>query len=99
MEMNSKALLTGSRYGSGMRTTITAAFLLLALPASAQPVSGPARAADGDSLDLTAITVRLFGVDAPRCAQRCDRGGSSWGSRHPAASQHETPGPGLAAIW
>lgn len=41
MEMDGKDLLTGSRYGQRMRLTITAAFLLFALPASAQQVSGP----------------------------------------------------------
>src|SRR3546814_1788118 len=87
MEMNSKDLLTGSRYGSGMRPTITAAFLHLALPASAQQVSGPARAADGDSLDLSGISVRLFGVDAPELAQSCERGGASWPCGKQAASK------------
>src|SRR3546814_626658 len=46
MEMVGKDLLIGSRYGQRMRLMITAALLLFALPASAQQVSGPARAAD-----------------------------------------------------
>lgn len=87
MEMNSKDLLTGSRYGQGMRPTITAALLLFALPASAQQISGPARAADGDSLDLSGISVRLFGVDAPELAQSCERGGGSWSCGKAAASK------------
>lgn len=87
MEMDGKDLLTGSRYGQRMRLTITAAFLLFALPASAQQVSGPARAADGDSLDLSGISVRLFGVDAPELAQSCERGGASWTCGKQAASK------------
>ncbi len=98
MEMNSKDLLTGSRYGSGMRPTITAAFLLLALPASAQQVSGPARAADGDSLDLSGISVRLFGVDAPELAQSCERGGASWACGKQAASKLASLVPGTSVM-
>ena len=48
-----------------MRPMIAAALLLLTAPAAGQEVSGPARAADGDSLDLSGIAVRLYGVDAP----------------------------------
>lgn len=73
--------------GWAMRLTITAAFLLFALPASAQQVSGPARAADGDSLDLSGISVRLLGVDAPELAQSCERGGASWACGKQAASK------------
>ena len=85
--MDSKDLLTGSRYGKGMRPTITAAFLLFAAPALAQDISGPARAADGDSLDLSGISVRLFGVDAPELAQECERGGAPWACGKQAASK------------
>ena len=87
MEMDSKDLLTGSRYDRGMRLTITAAFLLFTVPALAQDISGPARAADGDSLDLSGISVRLFGVDAPELAQSCERGGASWACGKQAASK------------
>src|SRR4051794_919543 len=33
--------------------------------ASATEVSGPARAVDGDTLDIGSTRVRLFGIDAP----------------------------------
>src|SRR3546814_12157188 len=78
MEMDGNDLLTGSRYGQGMRLTITTAFLLFALPASAKQVSGPASAAAGDSLSLSGISVRLFRIDAPELAQTCERVGASW---------------------
>ena len=87
MEMDGKDLLTGSRYVRCMRLTITAAFLLFAVPALAQDISGPARAVDGDSLDLSGISVRLFGVDAPELAQSCERGGAPWACGKQAASK------------
>lgn len=70
-----------------MRPTIAAALLLLTTPAMAQDVSGPARAADGDSLGLSGISVRLFGVDAPELAQTCERGGASWPCGSEAAAK------------
>jgi endonuclease YncB( thermonuclease family) len=85
--MDSKDLLTGWRYRQGMKPTITAALLLFAYPAAAQDISGPARAGDGDSLDFSGISVRLFGVDAPELAQSCERGGASWACGKQAASK------------
>src|SRR3546814_12770499 len=99
MEMNSKDLLTGSRYGSGMRPTITAAFLLLALPASAKQVSGPARAADGDSLDLSGISVRHFGVEAPELEQSCKRGGAFWACGKQEAQEPANSGTGTTVKY
>ncbi len=46
--------------------------------ASAQDISGSARAMDGDSLDMAGIVVRLHGVDAPELNQTCAREGQSW---------------------
>ena len=45
--------------------------------ASAQDISGSARAMDGDSLDMAGIVVRLHGVDAPELNQTCAREGQS----------------------
>lgn len=44
-------------------------------PALAQTVSGPAVVVDGDTLDMTGLRVRLFGVDAVELHQTCERGG------------------------
>jgi endonuclease YncB( thermonuclease family) len=75
------------RYGEAMRPTITALFLLAALPATAQEISGPARGIDGDSLNLSGIEVRLHGVDAPELAQSCMRGGAPWACGKEAAGR------------
>ena len=46
--------------------------------ASAQIVLGQAEAVDGDSLEMTGTSIRLFGVDAPEALQTCQRGGETW---------------------
>lgn len=52
---------------------------LLALPAAAEVVQGPARVIDGDTLAIGARTIRLFGIDAPEAGQFCKTGaGESW---------------------
>jgi endonuclease YncB( thermonuclease family) len=48
-------------------------------PVAAQTyLSGTARAGDGDSLSVSGISIRLYGIDAPELAQTCSRQGSSW---------------------
>jgi len=47
-------------------------------PALAQRVSGPAVAIDGDTLDMTGMRIRLFGIDAVEGGQTCQRGGQAW---------------------
>lgn len=56
------------------------AAILLLVPASAhgQALTGPVRAVDGDTLAMTGVRIRLFGIDAPEAAQTCDRGGEAW---------------------
>lgn len=61
-----------------MRLLLTALIFMLASPSAAQDVSGRGRAADGDSLDLSGIAVRLHGIDAPELAQSCVREGITW---------------------
>lgn len=70
-----------------MRHYIAPALLLLAVPALAQDVSGAARAADGDSLDFGAISVRLHGIDAPEVSQICERADGNWACGKAAAAK------------
>ena len=46
--------------------------------ASAQHVTGTAKAIDGDTLDVSGVRVRLFGIDAPEAKQTCQRDNQSW---------------------
>ena len=41
-------------------------------------VAGRARVIDGDTIEVGAVRIRLFGVDAPESAQRCLAGGRHW---------------------
>lgn len=51
---------------------------LLATPASAQTVTGPARVIDGDTYDVAGQRIRLFGVDAPEAKQTCTSDRGAW---------------------
>ncbi|MFZ1743081.1 MAG: thermonuclease family protein [Pontixanthobacter sp.] len=60
---------------------LPAAFaLLFASPvlAGEANISGYATAVDGDTLDFSGTTVRLYGIDAPETGQDCTRDGASW---------------------
>ncbi len=62
--------------------------LLIAMAAaSQQPLTGVARAGDGDSLTIRETRVRLFGIGAPEFDQLCQRGGSKWECGRDAADQ------------
>jgi endonuclease YncB( thermonuclease family) len=72
------------------RTAIAAIIFSLALPPTpsvAQDVSGPARVSDGDTLNLTGIVVRLYGIDAPELKQTCTRGDGPWACGQEAADK------------
>lgn len=43
-----------------------------------ETVTGTARAADGDSLAMASLRIRLEGIDAPELAQSCTRDGGDW---------------------
>lgn len=60
-----------------MKAMLALTLALVCVPASAgaQQVSGPAVAIDGDTLDMTGMRIRLFGIDAVEGAQTCERGG------------------------
>ncbi|PEQ10763.1 hypothetical protein B2G71_20890 [Novosphingobium sp. PC22D] len=78
---------------SGRARWSNALFALLALvsvPTSAQTISGPAKAIDGDTLDMTGTRVRLFGIDAPEKAQTCQRNGTAWNCGEAAKTLVET---------
>ncbi len=70
-----------------MRSLAIATSLLLASPASAQDVTGPALVVDGDSLVIAETPVRLAGVDAPEPDQTCTRDGQQWACGEEAAAQ------------
>lgn len=52
---------------------VAVAILMAAMPGftNAQSLRGTARVADGDSLSVSGMQVRLFGIDAPELAQKC----------------------------
>lgn len=62
-----------------LRLSGIAAFAaLLAAPAGASIMTGPATAIDGDTLDMTGTRIRLVGIDAPEAGQSCTRAGEAW---------------------
>lgn len=48
------------------------------LPGGAETAGGFARVADGDSLAIGTLRIRLEGIDAPELTQTCMRGGVEW---------------------
>ena len=61
--------------------------MAVAAAATPEPISGPARVVDGDTLTVSGVRVRLEGIDAPELAQDCERDGRSWRAGH-AARRH-----------
>jgi endonuclease YncB( thermonuclease family) len=63
-----------------MRLLLLPILLVLAPeePAVARALSGPAVALDGDSLDMSGLRIRLFGIDAPEAQQQCQRNSQPW---------------------
>ena len=87
--MKGKTLLRGHAYEKPMRfsTQLIVISLAVSTAASAQNVSGRARASDGDSLDLSGISVRLHGIDAPELSQSCQRQRATWQCGKDASSK------------
>lgn len=61
-----------------LRSLLVLLLLALPLPLLAATVEGRARVVDGDTLEVSGVKVRLFGVDAPELDQQCQRGGQVW---------------------
>lgn len=55
-------------------------------PATGVTVAGPAKVVDGDSLEIGATQIRLFGIDAPEGRQTCARNGTAWRCGEDAAT-------------
>lgn len=53
------------------RLAIVAVLLALAGPALAAEIVGPARAIDGDTIEVGGRRIDLFGIDAPEKEQFC----------------------------
>lgn len=70
-----------------MRTLLPLLVLAFPVAAAAQAVSGPASVIDGDSLTVSGVEVRLFGIDAPEGKQTCEREGKAWACGEAAAQQ------------
>jgi endonuclease YncB( thermonuclease family) len=71
-----------------LRLLLIVSALLLSPPAiAASIISGSAYVIDGDSLSVSAISVRLFGIDALEGAQTCTRDGQAWACGEESASQ------------
>jgi endonuclease YncB( thermonuclease family) len=70
-----------------MRRLLLPVLLSATTPAIAQTISGPAEIVDGDSLSVSGISVRLFGIDAPEGTQTCNRSGATWRCGEEAATQ------------
>ncbi|GGA92811.1 hypothetical protein GCM10011491_21120 [Brucella endophytica] len=47
-------------------------------PPTGEPVTGPARIIDGDTLVISSQHIRLAGIDAPEMGQSCRRGGQDY---------------------
>ena len=60
--------------------TIGTLGLLMAWPVAghAQTIEGRAEAVDGDSLSMTGMMIRLFGIDAPEGKQTCQKDDATW---------------------
>ena len=71
------------------RLSLLALAITCTAPSHAQIVLGPARAVDGDTLEVSGKRVRLFGIDAPESDQTCQKDGVSFACGQIATQQLE----------
>jgi endonuclease YncB( thermonuclease family) len=57
------------------------------MPATSSMFAGRAYVIDGDTIDVAGHRVRLFGIDAPESAQRCERNGFAYACGETARRQ------------
>ena len=69
------------------RLSLLAMAVTCATPSHAQVVQDPARAVDGDTLEVSGKRVRLYGIDAPESDQTCEKDGASWACGQIATQQ------------
>lgn len=69
------------------RLSFFALAVTFAAQSHAQVVLGPARAVDGDTLEVSGKRVRLYGIDAPESDQTCQKDGTSWACGQMATQQ------------
>ena len=61
-----------------IRAALTLVFAVLAFPAFALEVAGPANISDGDTIVIGDVKIRLSGLDAFEDGQDCTRSGRSY---------------------
>lgn len=61
-----------------MAILISACLLLAPPQAFARSVTGNAEIVDGDTLTVSGVKIRLFGIDAPEARQSCFKGAEAW---------------------
>ena len=69
------------------RLSLLALAVTCTTPSHAQVVLGPARAIDGDTLEVSGKRVRLYGIDAPESDQSCQKEGANWACGQMATEQ------------
>ncbi len=54
-------------------------FCFISVNALAETISGNAKVIDGDSINISNVSIRLYGIDAPEAKQKCHlKNGKEW---------------------
>jgi endonuclease YncB( thermonuclease family) len=72
------AKMAKSVYYTALLLLILLARTSVTLAEPLQPITGPARVIDGDTLSVSGKRIRLHGIDAPESAQTCQTNGQDW---------------------